>query len=271
MSMIHESYAPSRPSSTNDIQKLIRDILLSTRIMIQDMNPLPYHLHRISTLRLSNDSRLILKLPPSTTTAVLRHERQYLASEAAILTLLSKSNLPIPQILKYETRSNLLGSSFLLTTEIPGIIYADVFTFLTRSQRDDVEQQLDALVTHLSSYSSVNFGSAAKVAAGSGSSTWREAFRCMLDPILMDGEDMMVNLPYTQIKETFNVWGKHLNEVQEARLVVLGMGRKENVKIERKTNDVTGVLDFGRAVWGDVAFANEEITLCGEKGVRGLL
>ena len=87
----------------------------------------------------------------------------------------------------------------------------------------------------------------------------------------MDGEDMIINLPYTQIKETINVWGKQLNEVNEARLVVLGMGRKENVKIERETNDVVGLLDFGRAIWGDVAFANEEMGPCSEKGVKELL
>ena len=54
-------------------------------------------------------------------------------------------------------------------------------------------------------------------------------------------------------------WGKALDEVREARLVVLGLGRSENVLIDRRTNGVTGLLDFGQAVWGDPALLEPDM------------
>ena len=80
----------------------------------------------------------------------------------------------------------------------------------------------------------------------------------MMDSVLMDGEDMTVNLPYIEIREALSVWGDLLDEVLEARLVVVGLGRRENVMIEKGTDDVVGLMDFGRALWGDVAFAVED-------------
>lgn len=65
---------------------------------------------------------------------------------------------------------------------------------------------------------------------------------------------MGVNVPYIEIREAVSTRAKSLDEVREARLVIFGLGRPENVLIDRRTNDVTGLLDFGQALWGDVEF-----------------
>lgn len=88
----------------------------------------------------------------------------------------------------------------------------------------------------------------------------------------MDGEDMVINLPYAEIREGTKTWGKCLDEVREARLVVPRLGEaREDVRIERRTNDVVGLTGWGGAVWADVAFGNDESELTGKVGVRELL
>lgn len=91
-----------------------------------------------------------------------------------------------------------------------------------------------------------------------GFKTWREAFSSMMESIFVDGENVMVNLPYFQIRESISRWEIYLDDVQEARLVVLGFGRPENVLINRRTNEVTGLLDFGRAIWGDADMSEQQ-------------
>jgi len=261
MSMVYDPRLPC-PSNTTSIQKILQETFLSPHITIYQTIPLPNHLHRISTLHLSNNIRLILKLPPSTTTPVLRHERHSLASEAAILTHLSNQNLPIPHLVTHDPRSNNpLGSPFILTTHLLGIPFLDAYTQLTHSEIQDVEQQLVELRSHISSYASSMFGPAATVGTGAGHSAWREAFGAMTESILMDGEDMTVNLPYAAIREAVSAWGSCLEAVREASLVVPRLGRRENFRIERRTCDVVGLLGFGDAVWGDVAFGGDE-TAC---------
>ena len=224
------------------------------------------HLHGICKLRLSNDSRLVLKLSPSPNTVLLRHERYLLESEASILSVLKKSNLPIPRILRYDPRSIQLGSAFLLSTYVPGISYADVLPHLTRSERRDIELQLRSLNFTISQYPSPTFGPAALVASNKGFSTWRESFKSMLESIMMDAEDMTINLPYHAIREAASSVWKELHEVKEARLVVLGLGRPQNVILDRRTNNVIGLLDFSQAIWGDTAFSAPELC-CDRKGL----
>ena len=89
----------------------------------------------------------------------------------------------------------------------------------------------------------------------------------MFESVLMDGEDSNVNIPYFQIREAFSRWETYLDDVTEGRLLVPGLGSPENTLIDRRTNDVTGLLDFGQALWGDVDFVAERI-----KGdIKGLM
>ena len=264
MAMVYGFHSP-RTSDVKTLQKVIRGNLASD-ISIRQTIPLPNHLHRISILRLSNEKSVVLKLTPSTNTPILRHERHHLASEAAILTLLSKSHLPIPQILRYNPASYLVGSPFLLTAHLPGIPYSDTHPDLTNPERGDVEQQLHAFSSYISKFTTSTFGPAALVANGSGLSTWRDAFTELMENLLKDGEDMTVNLPYTAIRKTVTKRGHFLNKVKEARLVVTELESRENVRIERKTNDVVGLTGFGGALCGDPAFGDVRRDVASEDG-----
>ena len=87
----------------------------------------------------------------------------------------------------------------------------------------------------------------------------------------MDGEDMMINLPYLTIRDTIAQFGDSLDEITKAHLTIQGLGLPENVLVERRTNKVTGLLDFGQAIWGDPAFARNEAQGEECEGTRGLL
>ena len=247
---------PQTPQPSN-LHKTINLILQPSYLTISSMEDLSnHHLHRLVAISLSDGSRLVLKISPPSATLLLRQEHHLLTSEAAALATLAKSSLPVPQVLKYERGSTHLGRPFLLTSRLPGIKYSEVLPYLTHSDKATIEMQLRSLRSCISQHSSSTFGPAGLVATakeGGGYKTWREAFIAMLESVMQDGEDMMVNISYFQIREAVSRWESYLDEVTEARLLVLGLGKPENVLIERRTNEVTGLLDFGMAVWGDPA------------------
>lgn len=214
------------------------------------MENLGGHLHHIKFVKLSNGSRFVLKISPLANVELLRHERHCLNSEAITLSLLAKSRLPIPQVLKFEPRSADLGSPFLLMTHLPGIRYSTVRQYLTRSERSSIDRQLRSLASIIGQHASLSFG---PVSLGKGYKSWRKAFFEMLESILMDGEDKLVSLPYAQIRKEAIRFGSSLDEVKDARLIVMGLGSPENVLIDRRTKEVTGLTDFGSAIWGDWA------------------
>ena len=253
-------------SNSNTIRWMVQDTLQSSRLEVNTMEDMRGHLHGICKLRLSNGSRLILKINPSPNTVLLRHERCFLESEAIILSFLKKSSLPIPRVLRYDPRSTHIGSPFLLSTHVPGTSYADALPDLSISECRDIELQLRNLRSTISRHISPKFGPAAVVASNKGFATWREAFKSMLESIMMDAEDMTINLPYHAIREAASSVAKELHDVKEARLVVPGLGRPQNVLLDRRSNDVVGLLDFGQAIWGDTAFAESELR-CDRKGL----
>lgn len=223
---------------------------------------LPGHLHLIRAISYSN-IRLILKIPPPPRTPLLRHERHQLATEAAVFALLAKSHLPIPRLIKFDPRGSNLTSPFLLTTCLPGIPYSSVQHYLTRSELSDIERQLHHLSSIITRYSAPYFGPVAMAGDSSHFDTWSEAFTEMLQSVLMDGEDMLIALPYSEIRHLVKRMKKALDEVKVARLIVCGLGSEENILIDRGANEITGLLDFGTAFWGDETWKERR----GERGV----
>ena len=252
------------PSIVDPLQKVVQSVQPSADDFKYQMDDLEGHRHCMRVVHISNGSRLMLKISPSASTQLLRYERHCLSAEAFTFSLLAKSNLPIPRVLKYDPSSAHLGSPFLLTTHLPGIPYATVRQYLTRSERSGIERQLKSLASIISQYTSSKFG---PVALKKGYKTWREAFLAVLESALMDGEDKLVNLPYGQIREEAVRFSHRLDDVKEGKLVILGLGLPENVLIDRNTNEVTGLTDFGRAIWGDSTMVDAD----GQGGPRQLL
>ncbi|KAL8900617.1 MAG: hypothetical protein Q9207_005612 [Kuettlingeria erythrocarpa] len=223
-------------------------------VTIANVETLPNHLHNINVLHLSNGSRLALKAGPSPNAHLLRHERFILENEASTLEILARSNLPAPRIFKYDRSSTRIGSPFILATFLPGASYAEERKCMNGPDRADIGRQIRLLGAAISQYVSSlpkPFGPIFAVAANQGYATWREAFKEMLESVLMDAEDLLINLPYAQIHDVISRLEHVLDTVTEPRLVVLGLSEPQNVLINRQTNSVTGMLDFGRALWGD--------------------
>lgn len=280
-------YSPLRSSSpisypsisSLPASSLLHALSLPPNLPSHQLQTITGFLHPITLINLSTTTRLVLKTAPSPHTPLLRHERLHIASEAKVLALLAKSALPLPRLLKHNnihsTNSCLLWP-YLLTTHLPGISYALARPYLTHSERQSIESQIFSILTTISSYTSPRYGPVALVAEGKGYSSWKEAFSSMLDSLLMDAEDMLVALPYGEIRYVLEMVGPELEQVTEASLIFglgvnshtseeIGDGERKlgsvEILIDRRSNEITGLVGLGGAVWGDAT--------CGVRGGTG--
>ncbi|KAF1839804.1 hypothetical protein BDW02DRAFT_575409 [Decorospora gaudefroyi] len=250
------SSASSRTSITTidfpSIQRVIRAVFRSSKITVQQVEVLQGYLHQVYLAKLVDSSCLVLKCPPAYNVRLLRHEKHLLETERKTLeTLHEYTQIPVPQVLKYDSHGGALGTPFLLMSHVSGRKLSEISAFLTASERSTIDRTLGSYVRALTALSATQFGMTHRVFEKKGSTSWREAFLALLEAALRDAEDMLVTLPY----ESLRYWvGKHahvLEEVTEARLVALNVCDAQNVLVDERTKQVVGLVGFSNVIWGD--------------------
>ena len=217
--------------------------------------PLEHHLHHIHLLRLKAGNCAILKRLPLSSKPILRLERDVVENEIAVNTLARAMRLPVPKVIACNDRFTTSCKPFLATKLTEGISYGKLVERLTDCQKSSIKRQVASFANTLRGHRSSRFGSVADVAKGEGCRTWAGTFGRMFEAILMDGEDMLVGLPYIHLREQLGRLRTELNQVVEATLVLPGLWDPKNILVDPNKVTVSGVLDLGwMALWGDLDF-----------------
>ena len=240
------------------IQRIVQHAFKSSRIHVQHIDRLENHLHHIRLLKLSDGSRLVLKSVPRPATNLLRQEKVALETEAKVLSHLGKhGGLPVPRLIKYEAATDSSGPSYLLTAFLRGVSLREMQPYLTPNDRVQVDRQLGSLTRLIAQQTCPVFGTIPRVSNGDGTRSWREAFVALVENLLRDAEDMFISLPYHQIRQQLNRLSPILDDVTEARLVVIALGDPSSVLLDPERNCVVGIVDLSSAIWGDVMMAGK--------------
>ena len=249
--------SPSGASEIRTFEKLLKNIYQGNKILLRDAERLRGHLHRIYLLRSLAGFAYILKCAPSRDARILRHEQKSLQTEGRVLDLIRAScQIPIPQNIANDSSTrNAVRSPYILQTYIPGRLLSSMEQHLSASERENIDRTLGACIRSISAIRNNTFGSAHRVYAGSGHSTWREAFLSLLESVLRDCEDLLVSLPYDSIRYYTSAQAPALDAIQEAQLVPLDAGTAQNVLLDEQTRQISGLLGFSHVVWGDPLLA----------------
>ena len=200
---------------------------------------------------MTDGSRLVLKLAPSSNVRLLRLEHQALSMEATTLDLLaSRIQIPISTLIKHDPHDRSLGTSYSLQTCSRGVNMSKIGR-LSTTERANIDRTLGTYFRHVSSFAAARFGAPHHVFGGAGCDTWQESFFQMMELVLRDAEDVLVNLPYDSIRYFLQKHGHLLGQVTEARLVLLDITNEDNVLIDERTKQVTGILGLSEAILGD--------------------
>jgi aminoglycoside phosphotransferase (APT) family kinase protein len=219
---------------------------------VQQAERLHSRLHQVYLTKLADNTSLVLKCPPAANTRILRHEKSTLEIEARTLdTLHEYTQLPVPQVIKYDSHGGQFGSPFLIMNHLPGRKLSELSSHLTVADRSTIDWTLGSYVRSLTALSATQFGMTHRVFGNRGCKSWREAFLALLEAALRDTEDILVTIPYDSIRYYIAKHSNVLDEVTQPKLVALNVCNPDNVLIDQQTKRVSGLVGFSNVIWGD--------------------
>ncbi|MEW9701718.1 phosphotransferase family protein [Paenibacillus sp. SI8] len=199
---------------------------------------------------LLDDGRdVVLKVAPSKDRLLMRCEKNNMSTEVEALRIVAQTEgLPVPRIYAYDPSCSLISSEYFFMEYVKGTPLNKVKSSLTVEEKEKIEKQLGVYSSWIHTYKSTQFGYFNK--EGGRKMTWSEAFVAMIDDVLSDGKDadVILPVPYSVIEKEIIRNQDALSDVKDACLVHWDLW-DGNVFIHE--GDVSGIVDFERAFWGE--------------------
>jgi aminoglycoside phosphotransferase (APT) family kinase protein len=188
----------------------------------------------------------VLKMAPPDSVRVMRYEQGLMNAEVSALRLVKeRTSIPVPAVIAYDTSRQLVGSDFFLTDRLPGRPLSDVRSEMGEEVQAHVDRQVGGHLRELHEVHGPRFGTF----NSPDSPSWGEAFGLLMDWLRQDAADLEVELP----DGTFEAAEPHLWALAEAETPTLVHWDlwDPNIFVLPDSGDVTGYIDFERALWGD--------------------
>ncbi|MHB8065775.1 MAG: phosphotransferase family protein, partial [Ruminiclostridium sp.] len=203
-------------------------------------------------LTIKDKQKVILKISPPKDVKVMRYEKGIMANEVyAINKICLNGAVPIPRVLYYDSNRDIIENEYFFMEFIQGSPLNNIYDELTEKQRNTISSELGKYAKHITSIKAEYFGDISK--KDKQFKTWSEAFLFMIKELLDDAKDNKVQLPYDydeiyqMIENNRNV----LDMVKKAALVHKDLW-KGNIFVDIQTAKIQGIIDFERAVYGDI-------------------
>lgn len=203
------------------------------------------------TLELNDGRRFVLKVAPPAEVEVLRYERDMMDAEVAVMRLVhQQTSVPLPELIHYDTSRRLLPSPFFLMTWVPGRSLKQLRASFRPEQQASIDGVIGGYLRQINAIRGASFGYLAPSALRF--SRWSEAFSHMFENVLQDAEDKSIVLPrpYNAFRALLLRLLPMLDAVPSPQLVHWDLW-DSNVFIDPASLQVTGLIDFERACWGD--------------------
>jgi len=191
------------------------------------------------------DKRVILKVAPKDSIRVLRYEKNAMRREVEALRLVkANTNVPVPEVLFYDTSKTLCDSEYFFMEKINGDNFNSISGELTAEQNSSIITQLGSFNRQLNEIKSDKFG------YDNQFDDWKTAFLNMIFDLLKDGKDMDVKLPlpYEEIENIINSFIFACEDVKKSQLVHWDLWNGNALVRDGK---ISGIIDFERSLFGD--------------------
>jgi aminoglycoside phosphotransferase (APT) family kinase protein len=202
-------------------------------------------------IELADGHKYVLKVAPPAAVRVLRYEQQIMSAEVAVMRLVREATtLPVPAIYDFDSSRRILDSPFFLMEFVPGVPLDKIRATLTPPEQQAIDRALGAYLRQMNDIVGQSFGYAAP--AAQRHSSWAEAFQQMLDDVLADGAalDVALPMPYPALHQRLREQSAVLADVTTPLLVHWDLW-DGNLFIDPHTKQLSGIIDFERALWGD--------------------
>jgi len=212
---------------------------------------------------LDDGREVVLRIAPSDDTGFLFYERRMMAQEPGLHRLVrTRTSIPVAEILLHDDSRSLIDRDFLVMERLPGTAMSDTYV-----PRAVVERVLEQVGRHLrelhDNCRESRYGYLGEHRPMEPADTWAAAFRLMWSLLV---EDIRACGAYDadEAKAVRGALDPHLKlfdrEVPSCLLHMDIWG--QNILVDEKGN-VTGLVDWDRALWGDVEIEFAVLDYCG--------
>ena len=261
----------TKNKQTNNSLSLITKTVFDCKISEENITELGdgycnaiYKINFTTPIQIQNlkTASAIIKIAPSPSVEMMTYEKDLLKTEVETLQLLSTVhisepdyfNFKIPQVLYYDTSCTICNAPYFFMTQIPG----NTLSTLPRQSIDLQNKFASTLGSYLktiNSFSCDHFGimNCPSTFCKTNQDFIKKIFRMVLD----DGIKKNCDLKAISYEEMWNLLTENstlFSDVKKPSLVHWDLW-EGNVFI--KDNEVSGIIDFERALWGDPLMEQE--------------
>lgn len=207
----------------------------------------------------------VLRIAPPDSLLQLFYEYRMMRKEPEIHKLLHEhSDVPVPEIVSYDFSRKLINRDYLIMKRLPGNPMSNVFVSYKQQQR--ILEQLGYYVKQIHAVTNKEnkFGYLVdEKECMQPQDSWPEAFRVMFRKEL---DDIVRTGIYSEktADKIYHLLLEHLAVFEHCQTSCLLHGDLwvANILINENAN-ITGILDFDRACWGDIEWDLAIAEYCG--------
>ncbi len=213
--------------------------------------------------------RFVLRLAPPDDTGLLFYERRMMRQEPALHALIrARTTIPVAEVVAHDFSRTHIDRDYVLLRALPGLPLSDA-GHLTPAQIDNVPRQLGAYLSQLHALTAVDclglhaYGYLGEHRPMEPQPSWFAAFRVMWHSLL---DDVVACGAYSvaEAQALSNLLDRHREHFMHPvvpRLLHMDVWA-QNILVDTAGN-VTGLVDFDRALWGDVEIEFAVLDYCG--------
>jgi aminoglycoside phosphotransferase (APT) family kinase protein len=213
--------------------------------------------------------RFVLRIAPDDAAGFLFYEQLMMRQEPDLHALIrAETPLPVAEIVGHSFDRRLIGRDYVLMAALPGTPISDV-PGMTQTKFDRALRQVGGYLRQLHDLTAPDclgvdsFGYLGAHKPMEPQSTWAAAFHLMWNKLL---DDVVACGCYTQdearsMSDLLDRYMGHFDRPVVSRLLHMDVW-SQNILINGD-GDVTGLVDFDRALWGDVEIEFAVLDYCG--------
>lgn len=205
---------------------------------------------------------LVIRIAPPDDAGFVFYERGMMAQEPGIHRLVREmTSVPVAEIIAYDTSRALVERDYLLMERLPGVPLTNFNP--SREQFDKVLEQVGRCLRQIHEISAEKYGYLGEHACMEPQASWAEAFRVMWGKLVDDivGAGYYDAEEEVRAKRLLDQHLAHLDRPVTSRLLHMDIW-SQNILVDTEAN-VTGVVDFDRALWGDKEIEFAVLDYCG--------
>jgi fructosamine-3-kinase len=217
----------------------------------------------------SNQGRFVLRVAPPDDTGFLFYERRMMRQEPALHALIrTHTTIPVAEIVAYNFSRTRIDRDYMLLRVLPGVPLSDI-VHLPSAGVDHALRQVGAHLRQLHALTATTclgvevYGYLGDHHPMEPQSSWAAAFRVMWHKLL---DDVVACGAYTRTEAQLlrDLLEQHQEHFQRpVRPCLLHMDVwSQNILVDAG-GAVTGLVDFDRALWGDVEIEFAVLDYCG--------